>query len=116
MRVRNAAIAAFGAMSLVLTIPTSASAAIGEFQYRYTDANGHHHIRALLDPAGQQCITLPEVADPATMPADSPRNRTTASATVFAEADCEGDTYYTLRPLTGYGTTKMKIRSVAFSE
>ncbi|MGO4462550.1 hypothetical protein AB4039_35460 [Streptomyces sp. M-16] len=117
MRLRHAAVAAFGALSLVLTVPVSASAALGEFQYSYTGPDGGTRIAALLDPAGGQCITLPQVQDPgASQPAFSPRNRTTASATVFAEPDCEGDAYFTLRPLTGYGKTNMKVRSVVFSE
>ncbi|MFK0237174.1 hypothetical protein [Streptomyces vinaceus] len=115
MRLRHAALAAFGALTLVLTIPTSASAAIGEFQYTYVGLDGSPKIGIMLDPAGQECITLPEVADPnASEPAHSPRNRTTATATVFTEPECEGD-YFTLRPLTGYGTANMKVRSVVFS-
>ncbi|MFE2874860.1 hypothetical protein ACFXG6_21465 [Streptomyces roseus] len=115
MRLRHAAVAAFGALTLVLTIPTSASAAIGEFQYTYVGLDGSAKVGFLLDPPSQECITLPEVADPgASSPAHSPRNRTTSTATVFTEPDCEGD-YFTLRPLTGRGSERLKLRSVVFS-
>ncbi|MFJ8165990.1 hypothetical protein ACIRBY_34440 [Streptomyces sp. NPDC096136] len=115
MRLRHAAGAAFGALTLLLTIPTSASAAVGEFQYTYVGLDGKPHITFLLDPAGAECHTLPEVADPAASePAFSPRNRTTATATVFTEPDCEGD-YFSLRPLTGRGSERLKFRSVVFS-
>ncbi|MEV6579104.1 hypothetical protein AB0M92_13235 [Streptomyces sp. NPDC051582] len=115
MRLRNAAVAAFGAFTLLLAVPTSASAAVGEFEYAYVGLDGATHHARLLDPAGGECHTLPEVADPgASEPAHSPRNRTTATATVFTEPDCEGD-YFTLRPLTGRGSERLKLRSVAFS-
>ncbi|MFF4371096.1 hypothetical protein [Streptomyces sp. NPDC001594] len=115
MRLRHAALAAFGALSLVLTIPTSASAAVGEFQYSYVGLDGRTHIGILFDPKSGECITLPEVADPnASSPAHSPRNRTTSTATVFTDPECEGD-WFTLRPLTGRGSDRLKLRSVAFS-
>ncbi|MCF3183101.1 hypothetical protein IPZ70_24620 [Streptomyces polychromogenes] len=115
MRIRRAAVAALGALSLVLTIPTSASAAVGEFEYSYIGLDGTTKHAFLLDPAGAECHTLPEVADPnASQPAFSPRNRTTATATVFTEPDCEGD-YFSLRPLTGRGSERLKLRSVVFS-
>ncbi|MYT21225.1 hypothetical protein GTW69_13135 [Streptomyces sp. SID7760] len=115
MRLRHAAVAAFGALTLVLTIPTSASATIGEFQYTYVGLDGKAKVGILLDPPSGECITLPEVADPnASAPAHSPRNRTTSTATVFTEPECEGD-YFTLKPLTGRGSDQLKLRSVAFS-
>lgn len=115
MRLRHAALAAFGALSLVLTIPTSASAAVGEFQYSFVGLDGRTHTGILLDPTSGECINLHEVADPdASSPAHSPRNRTTSTATVFTDVDCEGD-HFTLRPLTGRGTAQLKLRSVAFS-
>ncbi|MFJ6780012.1 hypothetical protein [Streptomyces yangpuensis] len=115
MRLRHAAVAAFGAFTLLLTVPTSASAATGEFQYTVTGLDGRPLRVVIEDPVGEECITLPEVADPgATAPAHSPRNRTDATATVFTEPDCEGD-YFTLRPRTGYGSERLKLRSVVFS-
>ncbi|MFG3283355.1 hypothetical protein [Streptomyces sp. NPDC048111] len=117
MRLRHAAVALTGALSLILSVPMSASAADGEFTYSYVGKDGKTHTAAKVDPAGRECYTLAEVADPAaSAPAFSPRNRTTASATVFAEPDCEGDVYFTLKPLTGSGTEKLKFRSVVFSD
>lgn len=113
MRLRHAAVAAFGAFTLLLTLPTSASAATGEFQYTVTGLDGRRVV--LEDPESRECITLPEVADPgASSPAHSPRNRTTSTATVFTEPGCEGD-FFTLRPLTGYGSARLQLRSVVFS-
>ncbi|MDK9501230.1 hypothetical protein QEZ40_007605 [Streptomyces katrae] len=115
MRLRRASIAALGAFTLLLAVPSSASAAIGEFSYTYTGLDGRPHVRVLLDPDSRECITLPEVADPnASEPAHSPRNRTASTATVFTEPDCEGD-FFALRPLTGRGSERMKLRSVVFS-
>ncbi|MBL1082355.1 hypothetical protein JK359_10225 [Streptomyces actinomycinicus] len=115
MCLRNAAVAAFGALALVLTVPASASAAEGQFQYTYTGPDGRPQIAVLDDPESLECITLPEVADPgSSSPAHSPRNRTDERATVFTEPDCTGDAF-TLRPQTGYGSERLKLRSVYFS-
>ncbi|MFK0254376.1 hypothetical protein [Streptomyces sp. NPDC090445] len=115
MRLRNAAAAAFGALTLVLTIPTSAVAATGEFTYVYSGLDGRPQVGILENPVSRECFTLPEVADPgSSSPAHSPRNRTNSTATVFTEPDCEGDRF-TLRPFTGYGSERLKLRSVVFS-
>ncbi|MFJ4781373.1 hypothetical protein [Streptomyces sp. NPDC088762] len=114
MHLRRAA-AVFGALTLVLTVPTSASAATGEFRYTYSGLDGRPQVAVLADPPSEECITLPEVADPgASSPAHSPRNRTDETATVFTEPGCEGD-YFTLRPRTGYGSARLALRSVVFS-
>ncbi|MFD9797012.1 hypothetical protein ACFWXK_39410 [Streptomyces sp. NPDC059070] len=47
-------------------------------------------------------------------PGHSPRNFTTSTATVFLEADCEGDVYYVMKPGTKLGD-KLKLSSVVFS-
>ncbi len=115
MRLRRAAVAAFGAFTLLLTAPTSASAATGEFQYTVAGLDGRPLRVVLDDPPSEECITLPEVADPgASAPAHSPRNRTNATATVFTEPDCSGD-WFTLRPITGHGSARLQLRSVVFS-
>lgn len=115
MRLRRASVAAIGAFTLLLAVPQSASAAVGEFQYVYVGLDGHSHTRILLDPDSHECVTIPEAADPnAQLPAHSPRNRTTSTATVFTEPDCSGD-YFTLRPLVGRGNENLKFRSVVFS-
>ncbi|MFE3288341.1 hypothetical protein ACFXJJ_35290, partial [Streptomyces sp. NPDC059233] len=112
---RRASVAALGAFTLLLAVPQSASATLGEFQYSYVGVDGKSHIRVLLDPESRECITLDEVADPAASePAHSPRNRTTSTATVFTEPNCEGD-FFSLRPLVGRGTEALKLRSVVFS-
>ncbi|KOU20297.1 hypothetical protein [Streptomyces sp. WM6368] len=114
MRLRHAAVAAFGAATLLLTIPTSASAAQGQFQYTVTGLDGRP-LRVVLDnPRSGECITLPEVADPsASSPAHSPRNRTNEPVLVFTEPDCTGREYR-LRAGTGYGTERLELRSVVF--
>ncbi|AZM88361.1 MULTISPECIES: hypothetical protein [Streptomyces] len=115
MRLRRASIAALGALTLLLAVPQSASAAVGEFQYTFIGLDGRPHIRILLEPESRECITLPEVADPnASEPAHSPRNRTNATATVFTEPECEGD-FFSLRPIVGRGSERLKLRSVVFS-
>ncbi|MCE0448076.1 hypothetical protein LT493_43015 [Streptomyces tricolor] len=114
MRLRTAAVAAFGALALVLTVPASASAADGSFQYTYTGLDGAPQIAVLEDPESGECVTLPEVAGPAaTSPAHSPRNRTDARPWSSREPDCTGDSF-TLRPRTGYGSERLKVRSVLF--
>ncbi|MFE5681034.1 hypothetical protein ACFQ7B_40465 [Streptomyces erythrochromogenes] len=104
----------FGALTLLLTVPASASAATGEWQYSVTGLDGRSLRVVLEDPESRECITLPEVADPgASSPAHSPRNRTTSTATVFTEPGCEGD-FFTLRPVTGHGSARLQLGSVVF--
>ncbi|RST03822.1 hypothetical protein EF910_18790 [Streptomyces sp. WAC07149] len=115
MRFRRASIAAFGAFTLLLAVPSSASAAVGEFQYRYTGTDGRSHLGILLDPDSGECHNLPHVDNPdTTLPGDTPRNLTTSTATVFTDVDCEGE-WFTLRPLVGRGSERLKLRSVVFS-
>lgn len=113
MRIRSVLAAALGGGVLVLAIPAAASAATGEFSYRFHD-DGMEQVNTLVDPPSRHCITLPEVAGPDSRPADSPRNRTDSTATVFTGPDCTGD-YFSLRPFTGYGSDRLKVRSVVFS-
>ncbi|MEI5102051.1 hypothetical protein RB200_30465 [Streptomyces sp. PmtG] len=114
MRFRTALAAAAGALTLIVALPTSAAAAEGEFQYTYTGLNGSPRTAVLENPESWQCVTLPEVADPsASSPAHSPRNRTDEYAMVFTGPDCDGDSF-TLRPDTGYGSQRLKLRSVLF--
>ncbi|MGW1376919.1 peptidase inhibitor family I36 protein [Streptomyces sp. NPDC002446] len=115
MRIRTALAAATGALALVVALPTSASAAEGHFQYTYTGLDGTPQIAVLEDPESWGCVTLPEVADPgASSPAHSPRNRTDEFATVYTGPNCDGDSF-TLRPHTGYGSERLKLRSVMFA-
>ncbi|MEU7423461.1 hypothetical protein ACGFX8_18955 [Streptomyces sp. NPDC048362] len=115
MRLRNTAFAALGALALVLAVPASASAAQGRFEYTYAGLDGSPRIGVLDDPVSGECLTVPEAADPgSSSPAHSPRNRTDAFATVYTEPDCTGDSF-TLRPFTGRGSERLKLRSVRFS-
>jgi hypothetical protein len=115
MRLRTVLAASIGAGMLVLATPGASSAASGGFEYQYVDAYGSAQEGFLADPPSRECITLPEVADPYySAPADSPRNYTNATAVVFTGPDCEGD-YFSLRPYTGHGSERLKVRSVLFS-
>lgn len=114
MRLRTALAAAAGALALTVALPASATAADGQFQYTYSGLDGRPRVAVIDDPESWECVTLPEVADPASSsPAHSPRNRTDAYAEVFTEPDCTGDSF-TLRPHTGYGSERLKLRSVMF--
>lgn len=114
MRFRTALAAAFGALALIVTLPTSAAAAEGQFQYTYSGLDGSPRVAVIEDPGSWECITLPEVADPdSSSPAHSPRNRTDEYALVFTGPDCDGDSF-TLKPETGYGSERLKVRSVLF--
>jgi hypothetical protein len=115
MRLRKAFAVTLGTGMFVLAAPTVANAATGDFGYRFVDSYGITQMSTLTDPPSRECITLPEVADPDTSaPADTPRNGTNATAVVFTEPDCQGD-YFSLRPLTGHGSERLKLRSVLFS-
>lgn len=116
MRFRHTAAAAACALAAVLVLPGSAHAATGTFSYSYTGLDGTPHTAALTDPPSNVCLTLPEVADPsASEPADTPRNGTGATATVFTDPDCEG-AYFTLRPDGGHASSLLKLRSVVFTD
>ena len=114
MRLRSTLAAALGAATLVLTVPTSAQAAEGHFSYVFHDWSGAPRVGVLDDPRSGECVTLPETADEYARPADSPRNDTDATATVFTGVDCTGD-YFSLRPFGGRASERLKLRSVLFS-
>jgi len=114
MRLRSVLAVTLGTGMLVLATPAVASAATGEFSYQFVDAHGIRQESMLIHPPSRVCITLPEVADRHdSAPADAPRNRTDETATVFTGRDCDGD-YFSLRPHTGYGSERLKLRSVVF--
>ncbi|MEU6679090.1 hypothetical protein [Streptomyces sp. NPDC046925] len=116
MRLRHTLAAAAGAAVLILTVPGSAYAAEGDFKYTYVniDSGEEGHV-TLHDPAGGECITLPEAAvEYSQPPAHSPRNRTGSYAIAFTNADCTGDRF-TMRPRTGGASERLKLRSVLFS-
>jgi hypothetical protein len=113
MRFRTTVAAAVGALALIVSVPGSASAAVGEFTYVYTDMHGSPQTGTLTHPKSRECITLVEAAGEYVPPAHSPRNRTNATATVFTGRDCDGD-HYSLRP-GGSAGPRLKLRSVVFS-
>ncbi|MFI6727176.1 hypothetical protein NRF20_28620 [Streptomyces sp. R-74717] len=115
MRLRSTVAAALGALALIVAVPTSAGAASGDFGYTYSGLDGSPQVAFLFDPPSRVCITLPEVADPSSSnPAHSPRNNTDATAVVFTGVDCEGE-FFLLRPNGGHASSRLKLRSVAFS-
>ncbi|MGW0884668.1 hypothetical protein [Streptomyces sp. NPDC002671] len=106
--------AACSAFVLLLAVPGAASAATGQFRYTYTTAEGYEAVGFLNNPAGGTCINL---SGPGSAPGTAPRapkNHTDATATVFLNADCEGDTYFTLPPGAG-ASDRLLLRSVVFS-
>ncbi|WP_369383055.1 hypothetical protein [Streptomyces sp. cg36] len=107
MRLRHSLAAALGAVALIVTLPASAHATEGDFLY--TGPLGKAH--KLTDPASGECINLPEPVN-ALLPAHSPQNKTTATATVYLKQDCEGtSTVMTPGQMLGSST---KFRSVLF--
>lgn len=114
LRLRQTAAAAAASLALLLTLPGSAHAAVGEFHYTYYDDFGNRTAGVLVDPDSRTCVTLPEVADPdTTEPAFAPQNLTGSTVTMFTGPDCDGD-YYSLRP-GGKASDRLKLRSALFS-
>nr|WP_208869018.1 hypothetical protein [Streptomyces glaucescens] len=115
---RSSITAAVGAASsaflLLVAMPGSASAATGQFRYTYTTAEGYEAVGFLNNPASGECTNLPAPGSAPGAASRAPQNRTDATATVFLDADCEGDTYYTLPPGTG-ASDRLLLRSVVFS-
>ncbi|MDJ1134311.1 hypothetical protein [Streptomyces iconiensis] len=113
MRLRHTVAAGLGALTLALTVPASAGATSGQFSYLYETHSGPEPY-TLVDPPSHECLTLPQAADPHSQPpAHSPRNRTASRAVVYDGPDCTGQSF-ALRAHTGYGTERLKVRSVYF--
>ncbi|MGW6618475.1 hypothetical protein ACWGA0_34095 [Streptomyces erythrochromogenes] len=113
MRLRSAVTAALGTALLLVAVPASASAASGRFVYEYVTVEGYEATGFLNDPADDRCFNLPGVGQENPEPGHSPRNRTDAWATVFADTNCEGPSFR-LRPHTGGASERLKVRSVVF--
>ncbi|MFF2081430.1 hypothetical protein ACFVXG_42495 [Kitasatospora sp. NPDC058162] len=109
MRLRNAVLAVASAAALVLAVPMSANAATGDFLYKVGPLPGV--LTGLADPESRVCIDVPETGNGT---AYAPENLTTSTATVFLEANCDGDVFYTLNPGKKAGD-RLKFRSVVFS-
>ncbi|CAM5595323.1 hypothetical protein ACIG0C_09800 [Kitasatospora aureofaciens] len=108
MRLRNAALAVASAVALVLAVPMSANAAVGEFLYKV----GPGVPAGIADPQSGKCINLFGATEKD--PAFAPENLTTSTATVFLDFDCNGDTFYVMNPGKILGD-RLKLRSVIFS-
>ncbi|MFE9454402.1 hypothetical protein [Streptomyces sp. NPDC006739] len=109
-----AASAAACALVLLVAVPGSASAATGQFRYSYTTAEGYEATGFLNNPVSGKCINLPAPGSAPGSPSRAPKNRTDATATVFLDAGCEGDTYYIL-PQGAGASDRLLVRSVVFS-
>ncbi|SDT83472.1 hypothetical protein SAMN05216371_8305 [Streptomyces sp. TLI_053] len=107
-RLRIATVAAISAGALLLALPTSADAAIGEFLYKV----GPGLPQGLTNPPSGECINLPGTTDDD--PAHSPRNLTLSAATIYLDFDCEGTAVDVLAP-GGIRGQQVQFRSVRFS-
>ncbi|NUS15661.1 MAG: hypothetical protein HOY69_30420 [Streptomyces sp.] len=96
-----------------MAAPGSAAAATGQFRYTYTTAEGYEAVGFMNNPASGECINLPAPGSVPGTASRAPQNRTDAIATVYLDADCQGDTY-TLPPGSG-ASDRLLLRSVAFS-
>ncbi|MGA5817982.1 hypothetical protein ACPC54_09000 [Kitasatospora sp. NPDC094028] len=108
MRLRNALVAAASAVALVVAVPTSANAAVGDFLYKV----GPGVPAGIADPESGKCINLFGATEKD--PAFAPENFTSSTATVFLDFDCNGDTFYVMNPGKRLGD-RLKLRSVVFS-
>ncbi|WP_327136281.1 hypothetical protein OG311_40380 (plasmid) [Streptomyces sp. NBC_01343] len=108
MRRRHALAAAAGALLITVSVPNSASAAVGDFEYRGPLLGSH----TLNDPPNRECINIEQATN--LLPAQSPKNFTTSTATIFLDFDCNGDTFSVLQP-GQTGGPLVKFRSVVFS-
>ncbi|WP_369384160.1 hypothetical protein [Streptomyces sp. cg36] len=113
MRLRNALVASASALLLGLTFANPAQAASGDFLYTYIGTGGIRVNGQLADPESGVCIDIPETVGN-DFPALAPRNLTTSTATVFLDANCDGDVYYVMPPGKKLGD-RLRFRSVLFS-
>ncbi|MFE7116078.1 hypothetical protein ACFU99_11730 [Streptomyces sp. NPDC057654] len=115
MRIRTVSAAVISGLALLAVVPGSASAAEGQFRYTYKTTEGYEAVGFLNDPRSGKCINLNGVGSDTLPPGHSPKNRTDRTATVFLHANCAGGEYFSLRPHTGGGSERLKVRSVVFS-
>ncbi|GHC69536.1 hypothetical protein [Streptomyces flavofungini] len=88
MRLRHTVGAALGALTLVLALPTSASAGQFSFRYQYGDP-ASPTLGQMDDLDGITCYNVPEV-EGKNETAFRPDNTEQFEVWVFAEEDCEG--------------------------
>ncbi len=113
MRLRSTLTAA-SALALALTIAGPAWASHGRFTYSYKTADGAEVVGFVNDPPSRVCLDLPMRGSDGRSAAYAPRNMTDATATVFAQAGCEGMDFYSLPPGAG-ASDRLQVRSVVFS-
>lgn len=114
MRLRSAMAASASALVLLLATPGSAAAANGQFRYTYMTSDGYEAVGFMNAPDSGTCINIQGPGSEPGSAAYAPENRTDAAATVFLDADCTGDAYFTLRP-GGGASARLLVRSVVFS-
>ncbi|MFJ3976516.1 hypothetical protein [Streptomyces sp. NPDC090021] len=112
MRLRTALASSTAALALVLSAASPSSAAIGEFQYTTVDLNNIQVRQRLIDPVDEECINLDSTAN---LPALLGRNFTNKQATVFRDADCEGDVWWVVNPGGARTPVPARFRSVVFN-
>ncbi|MER5858215.1 hypothetical protein ABT131_21750 [Streptomyces sp900105245] len=90
--------------------------ATGQFRYTYTNAEGYDPVGFLNDPPSGQCINLPApaAAEGAAATATVFLDADCSGDTYFLDADCSGDTYLTL-PAAADASDRLLLRSVVFS-
>ncbi|MEV6175168.1 hypothetical protein AB0L99_44120 [Streptomyces sp. NPDC051954] len=101
MRRRHTVGAVLGALALVLTIPTSASAVPGDLFYKYGDPE-NPKLGDFEQPAFGECLNVPEAEgknDTAFAPDSTMQDH---DALVYTEEDCQG-TMTKVPPVTTLG-------------
>ncbi|GHF29175.1 hypothetical protein [Streptomyces morookaense] len=110
MRLRRALLTLASALTLALSVSTSAYAeATGNFSY-FADDNGVAVQHKLDDPPLNECV---DVADDETVYVYKVQNTTDAYADVYENLTC-GGTKTTLAPLSDEQPETLHIRSVRF--
>lgn len=80
----------------------------GEFKYKSSEGVEYE----LYDPEPERCVNVRGATLSA--PAHSPHNDVDATATVFLDFDCQGETFYVMEPGKKLGE-RLKFRSVLFA-
>ncbi|MFD9381207.1 hypothetical protein ACFWBH_37850 [Streptomyces sp. NPDC059999] len=113
MKLRHTAAAALASLALILTMPGSASAAVGDFHYKYVDEYGKEQRVVLHNPHSGKCVNLHAVGEDDELPGYGPQNSTDSTVTVYLGAGCTGPEWR-LRPHGRPATDELEVRSVRF--
>lgn len=89
MRLRHAVGAAFGALALIVTIPTSAHATDGFFMYQYGDS-ANPSSGQLENPSTAVCINIPEVEGKPGSAFSANNDVGDTLGMIYSEEDCQG--------------------------